>query len=146
MKSAIGITSCITTALALSGCASIISEKTQPVSVQTIMDNKEVAGIGCVLQNDEGKWFITSPGSTVINKSTADMTVDCKNDKTIGHDVVVSKSNGSVWGNILLGGGVGYIVDRNTGAGFDYPTVITVELKKIEEVVGLAPVVEVAKK
>ena len=41
------------------------------------------------------------------------------------------KANGSVWGNILAGGGVGYAVDRNTGAGFDYPTVITVSLRSL---------------
>lgn len=29
---------------------------------------------------------------------------------------------------ILTGGGIGYVVDRTNGAGFDYPSMITVEL------------------
>lgn len=39
---------------------------------------------------------------------------------------------------ILAGGGIGYLVDRNTGAGFNYPDSITVVLRKIGEAVGLA--------
>ena len=133
----------IASLLAVSGCASIAGEKLQPVSVQTIQDSKEVSGIGCTLQNDAGKWFVTSPGTVTIHKSTGDLAVDCKKDADIaGHETIVSKSNGAVWGNILAGGGIGYIIDRNTGAGFDYPNSITVVLRKIGEAVGLtAPVV-----
>jgi hypothetical protein len=105
--------------------------------VQTIQDNKEVAGAGCTLTNDAGKWFVTTPGSVTIQKSTGDLAVDCaKENAGVGHENVVSKANGGVWGNILAGGGIGYIIDRNTGAGFDYPTTITVMLHKIGEAVG----------
>jgi len=123
----------------MTGCASITGEKMQPVSVQTIYNNNEVAGIGCTLTNDEGTWFLTSPASVTVHKSTGDMSVDCKKDDMAGHQTLVSKSNGAVWGNILVGGGIGYIVDRNTGAGFNYPATITVMLRKIGEAVGLAP-------
>ena len=120
------------------GCASITGSKLQPVSVQTIHENKEIAGVGCTLTNDAGKWFVTTPGSVTIHKSTGDLAVDCSKDaNTHGHETVVSKSNGAVWGNIIAGGGIGYIVDRNTGAGFDYPNSITVMLRKIGEAVGL---------
>lgn len=123
--------------LALTGCASVTGSKLQPVSVQTILENKEVAGVGCVLTNDAGKWFVTSPGSVTVQKSTGDMAVDCQSgESTVGHETLVSKSNGAVWGNIILGGGIGYIIDRNTGAGFDYPNTITVMLKKIGQSVG----------
>ncbi|MHB9116671.1 MAG: hypothetical protein ACYC2R_00145 [Burkholderiales bacterium] len=125
--------------LAMTGCASITGSKLQPVSVQTFQDNKEVAGAGCTLTNDAGKWFVTTPGSVTVQKSTGDMAVDCgKGDSAVGHETVVSKSNTAVWGNIIVGGGIGYIIDRNTGAGFDYPNSITVMLHKIGEVVGLA--------
>ncbi|MFA6063683.1 MAG: hypothetical protein WC736_13920 [Gallionella sp.] len=129
----------IASLLSITGCASITGEKLQPVSVQTIQDNKEVAGVGCTLINDAGKWFVTTPGSVTIHKSTGDLAIDCSKDaNTAGHETVVSKSNGAVWGNILAGGGIGYIVDRNTGAGFDYPNSITVVLRKIGDIVGLA--------
>jgi F0F1-type ATP synthase assembly protein I len=40
-------------------------------------------------------------------------------------------------GEILVGGGIGYIIDRNTGAGFDYPSTIVIMLRKIGEAVGI---------
>ena len=123
--------------LAVTGCASITGSKLQPVSVQTIQDSKEVAGVGCTLTNDAGKWFVTTPGSVTIQKSTGDLAVDCAKENIMGHETIVSKSNGAVWGNIILGGGIGYVVDRNTGAGFDYPNSITVMLRKMGEAVGL---------
>jgi len=128
----------LASAIAMTGCASITGSKLQPVSVQTVHDGKEVSGVGCTLTNDAGKWFVTTPGSVTIQKSTADLAVDCKKDGGLsGQETVVSKANGSVWGNILAGGGIGYVIDRNTGAGFDYPNTITVMLKKLGEVVGL---------
>lgn len=127
------------TILALTGCASITGSKLQPLSVQTVQDGKEVSGVACTLINDAGKWFVTSPGSVTVQKSTGDMAVDCAKDDLMGHENLVSKNNGAVWGNIIAGGGIGYIVDRNTGAGFDYPNSITVVLNRIAAAVGLGP-------
>lgn len=112
----------------LTGCASVVGSKLQPVTVQTISDGKPVVGAGCTLINDAGKWFITSPGSTTVQKSTGDLSVNCLKDGAAGQETIVSKSNGAVWANILVGGGIGYVVDRSTGAGFDYPGNITVTL------------------
>jgi hypothetical protein len=129
----------VVVAVAMAGCASITGNKLQPVSVQTIQDNSEVAGAGCTLTNDAGKWFVTTPGSVTIQKSTGDLAVDCSKDegKMVGHENIVSKANGGVWGNIILGGGIGYVVDRNTGAGFDYPPSITVMLNRISSALGI---------
>jgi hypothetical protein len=125
--------------IALSGCASITGSKLQPISIQTVQDGKEVAGVGCTLTNDAGKWFVTTPGSVTVQKSTGDMAVDCAKDELRGRENLVSKSNGAVWGNILAGGGIGYIIDRNTGAGFDYPNSVTVILNRIATAIGLSP-------
>lgn len=127
----------------MTGCASITGSKLQPVSVQTLQDSQEVSGVGCTLVNDAGKWFVTTPGSVTIQKSTGDLSVECKKDDVLGRETVVSKSNTAVWGNIVFGGGIGYVVDRNTGAGFDYPTSITVAVRKVGQVIGLvAPAAE----
>lgn len=119
-------------AATLAGCASITGSKMQPISVQTTLDSREVSGLGCTLMNDEGKWFVTSPGSVVIRKSTADLTVECalKNGFS-GNAQAVSKANLNIWGNLLVGGVIGYVVDRKTGAGFDYPAVITVPVRQV---------------
>jgi len=120
------------------GCASITSSKLQPVSVQTVYNNEEISGVGCSLTNDAGKWFVTTPGSVTVQKSTGDMLVDCKKDKVIvGSETLVSKAQGMLWANIIAGGGIGYVVDRNTGAGFDYPNSVTVMLRKIGDSTGL---------
>lgn len=130
---------CIPTLLlAITGCASITGSKLQPLSVQTVSEGKEVSGIGCTLTNDAGKWFVTSPGSVTVQKSTGDMTVECVKDELRGREILVSKSQGMLWANIIAGGGIGYIVDRNTGAGFDYPNSITVFLNKVSAAVGLS--------
>ena len=123
----------IATLSLLTGCASIAGERMQPITVKTLHDNVEIAGVGCTLTNDAGSWFVTTPGSITVHKSTGDLAVDCKKDAFAGNQTLVSKSNGAVWGNVLIGGGIGYIVDRNTGAGFDYPGSTTVMLRKLGE-------------
>ena len=130
--------------LTLTGCASITGSKLQPISVQTVQDGKEVSGVGCILTNDAGKWFVSTPGSVTVQKSTGDMVVDCTKDDLKGREVLVSKSNGAVWGNIIAGGGIGYIIDRNTGAGFDYPNIVTVVLNKMAAAMGMTSTPAVA--
>lgn len=126
----------------LPGCASVSGERMQPITVQTIHENTEVAGIGCTLTNDAGSWFVTTPASVAVHKSTGDMAINCKKEALVGSQTLVSKANGSVWGNILVGGGIGYIVDRNTGAGFDYPGTVTVMMRRLGD--GPAPAGPVA--
>ena len=118
----------------VTGCASVAGEKTQPMSIQTTLNNQEVSGVACTLSNDAGSWSLTTPASVTVHKSTGDLIIDCKKDQLAGNATAVSKSNGAVWGNILLGGGIGYIVDRNTGAGFDYPANISVALRQVDAV------------
>ena len=116
---------------ALTGCASITGSKMQSVSVDTSGDIGAVAGAACTLTNDAGKWFLTSPGSVVVQKSTADLTVDCivKNGFS-GSAVAVSRANLAIWGNLIFGGVPGYVIDRYTGAGFDYPVNLSVPMRR----------------
>ncbi|GGZ02856.1 hypothetical protein ACFFTM_21170 [Pseudoduganella plicata] len=123
--------SCALAALALTGCASITGKQLQAVTITTIHDHRELAGVGCALTNDVGTWFLTSPGSTTIHKSTADLVVHCRHDALVGNSRVESGANTAVWGNVLVGGLIGYAVDRQTGAGFDYPNAITVAMRPV---------------
>jgi hypothetical protein len=109
--------------LFLCACASITGSKHQPVSVDTYYN--------------KGTWFVNTPGSVMIQKSYGDLAVNCQKDKyPSGSMNLESSSNGGVWGNILAGGIIGYAVDASSGAGFDYPTMINVELGQS---VSLAP-------
>ncbi len=130
-------------ALALTGCASITGKQLQPLSVTTVFNNQELAGVGCTLSNDVGTWFLTSPGTTTIHKSTADLVVDCKREALVGMSRVESGANVNVWGNIIVGGLIGYVVDRQTGAGFDYPNTLTVMMRQVGDTspaASMAPV------
>ncbi len=125
------VTTCVIVALFLAGCASITNSKFQPVSVDASYIGKEVSDAKCSLINDKGKWYVSTPGSVMVQKSYGDMTVTCKkNGIPTGIVGLQSSSNGGVWGNILAGGIIGYAVDSSSGAGFDYPTNINVEMGK----------------
>jgi hypothetical protein len=125
----------------LTGCASITGDKMQPISVKTVHNNAEIAGLNCTLSNDAGAWSVISPGSVRVHKSTGDLAVKCKNDTFAGDQTLVSKANGAVWGNIIVGGGIGYIVDRSTGAGFDYPGSVTITIVSQQPAKAIAAVV-----
>ena len=121
----------IAAVLLLSGCASITNSKLQPVSVSAIQNGDDVENARCALMNDKGTWYTTTPGSVTVQKSYGDMTVTCKKKGLrTGIMSVKSGSNAGVWGNIVAGGIIGYAVDASSGAGFDYPTNITVEMGK----------------
>ena len=115
-------------AILLSGCASITGSSTQPISVQTKQGSSIVSGVSCTLTNDAGKWFVKTPGNVTVKKSTGDLTVECASNDASGHDHVSSKANVNVWGNLMIGGLIGYAVDRSTGAGFDYPASVMIDL------------------
>ena len=116
---------------ALAGCATLTDSKEQVIEVRTVLDNREVGGAGCLLSNKAGRWFVNTPGRVKVSKSTSDLSVDCKRDGSAsGYDLVASKVNTSgLWGNLVVSAGLGYFVDKNTGAGFDYPSTLTVILK-----------------
>lgn len=117
---------------ALGGCATLTGNTEQMVLVQTVQDNRELNGAGCILSNDVGKWFVTTPGRITIRKSQEPLKVDCRKHGSPAiamDDHIDPKLNASVWGNVILTLGVGYFVDRNTGAGFDYPSILTIVMQ-----------------
>lgn len=115
--------------LLLGGCASIVSGHNQSVSVETLGATGAVAGASCQLSNDKGKWFVTTPGSTVVSRSYGDLAVKCEKD---GHQpgllTVKSTTKPMAFGNVLFGGVIGAGVDMATGAAYDYPALISVLL------------------
>ncbi|WP_321925298.1 hypothetical protein [Burkholderia sp. BCC1998] len=115
--------------LSLSGCASIIDGSTQVVSVETRSATEAVTSASCKLTNDKGTWFVTTPGSVSLHRSMGDLNVKCdKEGHESGISTVASSARGMVAGNLLFGGILGTAIDMGTGAGFDYPTMITVSM------------------
>lgn len=118
----------LSASLVITGCASVTGSSNQSLSVQTrTQAGKEVVGAACELSNNKGKWFITTPGSVSIHRSNDDMQVLCnKEGFDPGRAAVVSDTKGSMFGNIILGGGIGAIIDHNNGAAYEYPNFIQV--------------------
>jgi len=118
----------------LSSCASIVSGRNQTVSVATInMDNSSATQANCKLTNAKGEWYVSStPASVLIRKGYGDLSIDCSdNNKSFkGSKTFKSEHEGIVWGNILLGGLIGWAIDAGTGSGFSYPQTMNVEMAK----------------
>ncbi|MBT3306549.1 MAG: hypothetical protein HN377_08700 [Alphaproteobacteria bacterium] len=108
------------------GCASIVGEDTQPVSI----DTPSCKGASCRLTNSQGTYFVKStPETIVINKAYSDLTMTCEKDGKTTTSVHVSQANGATFGNILLGGIPGALVDGGSGAGYDYSGYLVNNLK-----------------
>lgn len=110
----------------LGACASITSSTNQPVTVTAVCEGKSVKGATCTLSNSKGQFIVSTPGTVVVRKAWADMNILCEKGDSIGNTVYKSSSTANTWGNILIGGGIGAIVDAGTGAGYSYPTSMNV--------------------
>jgi len=122
----------ITLSLGLYNCASITGETTQPVSLVT-KDHagNTVEGANCKIRNDKGAWEAKSPTFVTVSRSSEDLIVECKKaGMQDGSLKGISRAAGSMWGNIVFGGGVGALVDHSRGAGYNYPDILPVVMGK----------------
>lgn len=116
--------------LLASGCATLTESDQQRVTVHTVEGEYQVFGAICTLANPAGTWRVTTPGSVILQKSPAPLRVDCRKEGAGPVSAsVASRANATVWSNLVLTAGVGYLVDRRTGAGFDYPDLLTVVMR-----------------
>lgn len=84
-------------------------------------------GAACELSNSKGKWFVSSPGSTTISRANDNLNVICQKDgMEPGRAAVVSATKGSMFGNIIFGGGIGAIIDHSNGSAYEYPNFVQV--------------------
>ena len=115
--------------LSLNACASTMSGNTQPVTIAT-----NVNGAKCTLTNEKGSWIAQTPGSAVVTNSRENLSVRCEKDgyQSAVVSVPSKHKDSATWGNAVLGGGIGYIWDRKTGAAFIYPSTINLTLAKTE--------------
>lgn len=112
-----------------SGCASIVNGHNQSLSVATLHQGQPVTDANCKLSNDKGVWFLKTPGSTTVRRSYENLAVACeKPGLDAGLTSAKSSTKAMAFGNILFGGIIGVGVDTATGAAYDYPDLITVEM------------------
>jgi hypothetical protein len=122
------------------GCASIVSGQNQSLSVTTKTGGTDLSGAKCSLANDKGTWYVTSPGSVMVRRSFNDLSVNCALDgQEPGIAMVKSATKGMAFGNILFGGVIGAGVDMSTGAAYDYPEVVVVDMGQTKTVAARPP-------
>lgn len=120
-----------TVVVLFSGCAAITTGTTQPLTVTTKQSGTNVVGASCELTNGKGTYYVTTPGTVTVTRSYSDMVVVCKKDPLPDANMTVKSSvKAMAFGNILLGGVVGVIVDTSTGAAYDYPSSFDLEMGK----------------
>jgi hypothetical protein len=115
---------------AVAGCATISESPMQRLEVHAILDHREIDGVGCVITNDAGRWFVTAPGRVSVARSAGNLFVDCrKGTESAGQERFASRPNSSATIGNVATAGLGYLLDKKTGAGFDYPETLTVLMK-----------------
>ncbi len=111
-------------AIACTGCASVVNDSTHPIKVETKTPAGDaVTDADCKLTNDSGVYTVKSGDTVQVRRSSKDLDITCKH--PANPDAVaraISRANAGMWGNIILGGGIGAIIDHNKGTAYTYPT------------------------
>ena len=111
--------------MGLSACSTITTGTTQSLTVVTPFAD----GAKCDLVDTKGStWRVTeSPQTIEVNKGSGPMTITCtKRGYQTGKTVMEEGFAGMTLGNVILGGGIGLIVDAASGAAQEYPDSVSV--------------------
>ena len=102
----------------------MLGHPTQNVFIETLdASGSPLSGATCELVNGNGRWEVATPGSIRVQRSSKDLNVTCRRgDSADGNASVVSHATPSMYGNILMPGGlIGAIVDHFRGTAYSYP-------------------------
>ena len=95
---------------AFSGCSTITQSDTQSLALTASYQGRAVEA-DCKLVNDRGSWEAKSPANVPVRKSGEDLDVTCKKEGLPdGLLKAISRAAGSMYGNIVFGGGIGAII------------------------------------
>jgi hypothetical protein len=137
------ITTAIVTAIT-AGCATIDDAPTQQLEVHAILDHREVAGVGCVLSNPAGRWFVVAPGRVTVERSRAPLSIDCARDGA-GNALELAPArsmpmfdSGKLIGNIVVRAGIGNYVRHDDAANMYYQSTLTVLMRPAQAASGPA--------
>lgn len=123
MKVSVRLIAAAVALMAFSGCATIVNEGAVPVRLDTVnAKGEEVKGAECKLDNGTGIYTVVTPGQATVKRASADAVIICtKEGEPDGRGNAVSRANAGMFGNIILGGGIGAIIDHSKGTAYTYP-------------------------
>lgn len=104
----------------LAGCSTITTGTTQSIFINT----PKMTGAKCTLSDSAGgRWtLLQTPGAVTVNKGDGPMTILCRADGYADGITTIDETLvGATFGNIILGGGIGFIVDAASGGAQEYP-------------------------
>ena len=122
---------CVAFLIGVSGCSSIIDGTSQEIFVNT-----NPAGADCSL-NREGVVIARvnpTPAAATIKKTKHDLTILCNMDGF--HEATYYNHSGiagATFGNIVLGGGIGWAIDSASGADNKYTSPVNITLVPLSE-------------
>ena len=106
------------------GCASITNDSAHPIKIETKTSGGDVVvGADCKLTNDYGSISMKSGDTAQVRRSSKDLDIVCKHPTNPDANArAISRANAGMWGNVIIGGGIGAIIDHNKGTAYTYPT------------------------
>jgi hypothetical protein len=110
----------------LSGCATLLDEDTQEISV-SLQCKERLVRAQCVAENSKGRWSFRAPGVVQVNNDNGDLNISCK--VQYMPQFAVSVSAMPTWnmaGNILMGGIIGAAYDLHNNTGLKYPETVSI--------------------
>ena len=127
MKLSLGTAAAVSfAAICLSGCASIVSGTSQEIKVVT---NPPGANCQFVREGSVIARVDNTPGGVTIRKTKHDITLKCTKE---GYQEATylnhSGAAGATFGNIILGGGIGWAIDSASGSDNKYTGEVNVTL------------------
>jgi hypothetical protein len=119
-------------ALALTSCASIVSDSTYPVTITSSPENLPIK-----IENEKGQVLHTGQTPMTVTLKAGDGWFSGATYYAVGPKggkvMIDSGVDGWYWGNLLFGGVIGFlIVDPNTGAMYDLPELVYLNQQPID--------------
>jgi len=110
----------------LSGCATLLDEDTQEISV-SLQCKERMVRAQCIAENSKGRWSFRAPGLVQVNNDYGDLNISCKVQYMPQFTVSVpAVPTWNLAGNILLGGLIGAAYDIHNNTGLKYPETVSI--------------------
>jgi len=101
----------------LGGCATIVSGDETDTQITT-----DPIGAECELIGDGYNMVVTSPANIQLDSDAAPVTIICNADGHLEERTEIDTSmDGTIFGNLILGGLIGVAIDAASGSGQKYP-------------------------
>jgi hypothetical protein len=111
-----------------SGCASISNTDSQDINI-TVRDKigVPVSQASCEWRNSKGQGSFTPPAILKVRRDYDPLQITCTH-PLLGkvNELINSRGSSAMGGNVLAGGLIGAAIDHTSGAGYQYPTNLSI--------------------